>query len=187
MTERLEGQPHAPGAGMPPAERLVNLTEHAVSVESRVASPLGDDGAPVPSMATFAPDGRLARVADGQARLGDGSLNTSAGLLNVTRLKRRPGPVVGLPPAEPGVRYLVSRITALAVPDRTDLVFPFGERRDDHGRVNGVAGLAVFPARPGHQGAVPGLAARGPRSAVPGGRWPRSGAPACCSRWPPLS
>ena len=159
MTEQLGNQLHAFRAEIPPAERLVNLTEHAVSVESRVTSPSGDDGAPMPSMATFAPDGRLARVADNQAWLDDGSLNTSAGLLNITRLKRRPAPVVGLPPAEPGVRYLVSRITALAVRDRTDLVFPFGERRDDYGRVNGVAGLGCIPGRPGHHGPVPGLAA----------------------------
>ena len=50
--------------------------------------------------------------------LGDGSVNTPSGLLRETCVRRRPGPVAGLPAAEPGVRYLMSRITALAVRDR---------------------------------------------------------------------
>ena len=50
MTERPEGQPYVLGAGLPPVERLVNLTEHTVAVESLVTSPGGDDGAPVPSI-----------------------------------------------------------------------------------------------------------------------------------------
>ena len=147
MTERPGDQPHAPGAAQPPLERLVNLTGHAITVEWLTTSPDGECGAPVPATATFAPDGRLARVLDDQARLDDdGSVNTPGGLLRETRLRRRPGPVAGLPPAEPGVRYLVSRITALAVRDRPDLVFPFGELRDGQGRVTGVSGLAAFPA-----------------------------------------
>jgi hypothetical protein len=146
MTEPLEGRADPQSTEVSPAERLVNLTEHVVTVESLIRSPRGDS-APVPSTAAFAPDGRLARVADEQAWLSDDSMNTPAGLLKVTELRRRPGSVTGLPPAEPGVRYLVSRITALAVRDRPDLVFPFGERRDDQGRVTGVSGLAAF--RPG--------------------------------------
>jgi hypothetical protein len=145
MTERPGDQPHALGA-LPPLERLVNLTDHAITVDLLTTSPHGEDGAPVPGTATFAPDGRLARVLDDQVRLGDGSVNTPSGLLRETRLRRRPGPVAGLPPAEPGVRYLVSRITALAVHGRPDLVFPFGERRDAQGRVTGVRGLAAFPS-----------------------------------------
>ena len=146
MTEPPEGQLHLHGAEVSAAERLVNLTEHAVTIESLVGSPR-DDGASVPSVVTFPPDGRLARVADKQAWLSDGSMTTPAGPLKVTQLRRRSGSVHGLPPAEPGVRYLVSRITALAVRDRADLVFPFGESRDAQGRVTGVSGLAAF--RPG--------------------------------------
>jgi hypothetical protein len=73
-------------------------------------------------------------------------MNTPGGLLQVTRLRRCPGPVAGLPAAEPDVRYLVSRITAQVVRDRTDLVFPFGELRDEKGRIAGVSGLAAFPS-----------------------------------------
>jgi hypothetical protein len=84
---------------VPPAERLVNLTEHAVAVDSLRVSPVGDDGgSAVPSTAIFAPDGRLARVADDEARLGDGFLNTPEGRLRVNRL-RRSRRVAGLPPA----------------------------------------------------------------------------------------
>ena len=89
MTERAADQPHALSAGRPPAERLVNLTEHKVAVDSLMTSPGGGDGAPVPSTATFSPDGRLARVDDDQARLSGGWLNTPGGLLRVTRLRRR--------------------------------------------------------------------------------------------------
>jgi hypothetical protein len=147
MTERAEAGPRVLGAELPPVERLVNLTEHAVAVDSlRVALPGDGDGSPVPAMATFAPDGRLARVADDRARLSDGWLNTPDGLLQMTRL-RRSRRVTGLPRAEPGTRYLVSRITALAARGRADLVFPFGERRDEQGRVAGALGLGVFRPR----------------------------------------
>jgi hypothetical protein len=147
MTERPGGQRYVPGAGLPPVERLVNLTEHDVAVESLVRSLGGDDGAAVPSTVVFTPDGQLARVTDEQARLGEGWLNTPDGLLRLARLQRRPGRVSGLPPTQPGVRYLVSRVTALAVRDRDDLVFPFGELRDAQGRVTAVSGLAAL--RPG--------------------------------------
>jgi hypothetical protein len=39
-------------------------------------------------------------------------------------------------------------VTALAARDRGDLVFPFGEIRDEHGRVTGAQGLASFRPRP---------------------------------------
>ncbi len=146
MTERAAAGPQAPGAGLAP-EKLVNLTGHPVSVDALGTSPAGDDGgSPAPSRATFAPDGPAARVADDQARLGDGRLNTPDGLVRVTRL-RRSGLVIGLPPATPGTRYLVSRVTALAARDRDDLVFPFEEQRDAQHRVIAVSGLAAFRPR----------------------------------------
>ena len=101
--------------------------------------------------------------------LGDGSVNTPSGLLRETCLRRRPGPVAGLPAAEPGVRYLMSRITALAVRDCLDLVFPFDEQRDDQGQVTGVRGLAAFPP-------CSAVNVRNPE-------WRRRG---CCPAWSPL-
>jgi hypothetical protein len=148
MAEQSEDRPHVRDAALPPVERLVNLTEHAITVESLTSSTHGEGGVPVPLMVTFEPDGRLARVPDDRARLGEGWVNTAAGLLRETRLRRRAGSVAGLPAPEPGVRYLVSRVTALAVRDRKDLVFPFVELRDERGRMTGVRGLASFPPGP---------------------------------------
>lgn len=146
MTDETEEQPHVLGAMLPPVERLVNLTEHAITVESLTTSLNKEDGAPVPSMATFTPDGRLTRIPDGHTWLDEGWINTPSGLLRETCLRRRIGSALGLPPAEPGVRYLVSRMTALAARDRMDLVFPVEKFRDKQGRVIAARGLATFPS-----------------------------------------
>jgi hypothetical protein len=50
--------------------------------------------------------------------------------------------VTGLPPAEPDVLLIVSRLVALAAPDRPDLVFPHTPVRDDTGRIQGCRALA---------------------------------------------
>jgi hypothetical protein len=97
-------------------------------------------------MVAIAPDGRVARVADDSAVLGEEEwLNAGGGLIRHVRL-RRSRRVTGLPPAEPGVRYLVSRVTALAAWGRADLVFPFGEVREG-GRIVAVRGVASFRVR----------------------------------------
>ena len=80
---------------------------------------------------------------DDEARLGGHLLNISSGLVSLTRL-RRDGRLVDLPAPEPGTRYLVSRLTALAARGRADLVFPFGEIRDGDGRITGAYGLGSF-------------------------------------------
>jgi hypothetical protein len=92
------------------------------------------------------PDGRFARVDDDAARLQEHLLNTDSGAVRLTRL-RRLGRLVDLPPPQSGTRYVVSRVTALAARDRSDLVFPFGEMRDGGGRVVGARGLASFRPR----------------------------------------
>ena len=48
------------------------------------------------------------------------------------------------PCAEPGTRYLVSRLTAHAARHRADLVFPLAEIRDSQGRVVGARGLGTY-------------------------------------------
>jgi hypothetical protein len=143
MTERsdeLSRKPEAEPLPLPRTEQLV----HAVTVESLETAGAARDSAPVPSMVSYPPDGQVARVRDELSQQGDAWVHTPGGLLRVTRLRRRPSPVTGLPPAVPGVRYLVSRITAQAARDRADLVFPFGERRDNEGRVTDVSGLGAF-------------------------------------------
>lgn len=144
MTEQAEEQSRVLDAVAPPVERLVNLTSHAVTVESLATGESAQGSAPVPATATFVPDGRVARVLDESSEPGGGWVNTPAGLLRETRLQRRGAPVVGLPPAVPGVRYLVSRITAQAARHRRDLVFPFGERRGSQGQITRVSGLGAF-------------------------------------------
>ena len=134
------------GDAVPPAERLVNLTEHEIVVESQLPPDAGGEwGSPEPSAMRIQPAGGSARVDDDRAELGGLWVNASADLVRVTRL-RRSRRVVGLPAAEPGVRYLVSRVTALAARHRGDLVFPFGEEREG-GRVVRVRGVAAFPRR----------------------------------------
>ncbi len=139
--------PYDPDAVLPPAERLVNLTEHDVVLEAVIPSAPGEEpGSGTSSEVRLPPDGRFARVDDARADLGDGWLNAGTSLITLTRL-RRSGELMDLPPAQPGARYIVSRITALAARRRRDLVFPFGEVRDSAGRITRARGLASF--RPG--------------------------------------
>src|SRR6266536_4271639 len=113
-----QGTQRIAGDVLPPAERLVNLTEHDGVGEAR-ALPAGYGAweAAEPSTVTIQPAGGFARVDDDRARLGDWWVNASAGLVRVTRL-RRSRRVVDLPVPERGVRYLVPRVTALAARHR---------------------------------------------------------------------
>lgn len=62
MTERPDDQPVVLGARLPPVERLVNLTEHAIMVDSLTTSSDEEDGAPAAAV-------RLGhRPASGRAR-----------------------------------------------------------------------------------------------------------------------
>lgn len=54
------------------------------------------------------------------------------------------GPVVGMPEPRPNTIFVVSRVTAAAVPSRTDLYFPYREVRDDKGTIVGCEGLGRF-------------------------------------------
>ena len=125
-------------------ERLVNLTGHDVMLVARPRN--GSDAVAEPSLACVPPGGRFARVDDGAARVRERLIDTESGVVRLTWL-RRSGRLAGLPAPEAGIRYVVSRVTALAARDRGDLVFPFDEIRDEQGRVTGARGLAAF--RPG--------------------------------------
>jgi CDP-diacylglycerol pyrophosphatase len=52
------------------------------------------------------------------------------------------GEEVPLPNQQEGVFYIVSRITAEALPDRSDLLMVDGTVRDDDGRIIGCTGFA---------------------------------------------
>ncbi len=133
---------------LPAAERLVNLTPHDIVVHASTIPREGDDlDHAEPTALRLAPLGGYARVDDYDATRGRSWLNTGTGLVPVTRL-RRSGKLVGLPPAQRGTRLVVSRITAQAARHRSDLVFPFGEIRDDAGQIVAASGLAAFGQRP---------------------------------------
>lgn len=87
------------------------------------------------------PDGQVRIPSEGVARVLDHPREDSV-VDGVPILALTTGDVVGLPDPEPGVLLLVSRVLALAVTDRADLVFPFGEIRDESGRIVAVAALA---------------------------------------------
>lgn len=62
-------------------------------------------------------------------------------LIPVAYVARNGHRVVDLPPREPGVTLIVSRLVA-EHSTRDDLVFPHGEVRDDNGRIIGCTRLA---------------------------------------------
>lgn len=104
--------------------RLVNYTPHAVL--------------------TYRPDGGepLDLPQRGNARCSEEYLpgGEFPGGLPVTLM--RYGEVTGLPSPEVGTVYLVSQLVVAALPDRTDLAFPAGLVRDDHGAIVGFRYLA---------------------------------------------
>lgn len=111
--------------------RVVNLTPHTVGVMPES----GPD-------AVFPATGAVARVRE----VIDGTtwVTTAEGRVQVESL-RYADSVDHLPDPQPGVLYLVSRVTAAAV-DRPDLVFPQGELRDEHGAIIGCRALGTFHA-----------------------------------------
>lgn len=104
--------------------RIVNLTPHSVVVR-------GGDGV------------ETAFPSEGQARVTDDASDAPQ-LAGVPVAEVMPGKVTGLPEPTEGVVYLVSRVLAAACPERTDLVFPFREIRDEGGAIAAVSSLARF-------------------------------------------
>lgn len=114
--------------------RVINLTPHAVTVIPESEEPI-----------TFPASGSVARVREASGT--PAWLHTANGTvpLSVVSYVDR---VDDLPDPEPGVIYLVSRVTAAAV-DRPDLVFPQGELRDERGTIIGCRALGTFHANTG--------------------------------------
>lgn len=119
MTERRQVQPL----------RMRNLTPHTVRVL---------DGERV--TAVWPPSGRFARVVE--ARRAGRALTTDIGEVPLVEVTYSPD-VVDLPPEQPGVAYVVSRVLAAAVA-RDDLYFPADEVRDESGGIVGCRALARF-------------------------------------------
>ena len=111
------------GANHAVAMRIINLTPHRVTVRNAGREWSFDSVG-------------MARVQDSADPAGEAA--------GVPVVRVRTGAVVGLPAPSPGVTYLVSRVLAAALPERQDLVFPFGEIRDEGGRIVAVESLGRF-------------------------------------------
>lgn len=107
--------------------KIVNLTPHALNfldAENRIVLTVPSSG--------------LARAA--QRRESIGTIDADGVTLPVTRSVF--GAVEGLPAPEAGTIYIVSAITAQAVPEREDVFIVDDSVRDENGRIIGVRGLA---------------------------------------------
>lgn len=107
--------------------KIVNLTPHALNF-------IGADGETVLTV----PSSGVARAK--QTRVAIGCVETDGAALPVCRTTY--GAVDGLPAPEDGTVYVVSALTAQAVPDRADVYITDDAVRDDAGRVIGCRGLA---------------------------------------------
>lgn len=113
---------------------LRNLTPHPVTVHTAQA------------VIDIPPSGEVARCAEGD--VDDHSCSTAVfvGGHSVTVITDRTLPlVIGLPDTAPDVLLIVSRLVALAAPQRNDLVFPYSPVRDRTGRIVGCRFLAYPP------------------------------------------
>jgi hypothetical protein len=112
---------------------LENLTPHAVTL-------VGPDGQTV----EIPPSGTVARCVVTRVTVGTVRVGTIEVPVSVTSM----GEVTDLPPARPGVAYVVSRVVAEAATDREDLLVPDDAVRDDAGRIVGCRALArVRPSK----------------------------------------
>ncbi len=114
---------------------LVNLTPHPVLIKT-------DSGVTV----RIPPSGRVARCRTEPDRvLGTVQVDGHSVALVVNDVTSA---VCGLPEPEEGVLLVVSRLVALAAPQRRDIVFPHDPVRDDTGRTTGCRVLAQVPPPP---------------------------------------
>lgn len=121
--------------------KLVNLTPHDVVIE----------GEPGPAIAVTIPaDGRIAHLQE-KVGIAFGGPVVSGG--HVIQLRTVSYGDASLPAPEPGVMYIVPRLTAMAYPRRMDLCFPGGEIRDSAGRVTDRCRYLAIVSMTSHQAA----------------------------------
>lgn len=113
--------------------KFVNLTPHEVVLF---------DGEEV--AVRFPPDGRFARVASTAASVDQVEVDENK--IDIAHLVT--GEVTDLGPPRPGVIYIVSRVTAAALPERHDLVFPDDDVRDHANQLIGCRRFGRFSRPP---------------------------------------
>ena len=127
--------PLAPGRDAPPKadtndieafSRLVNLTPHSIDVivDSTIVMSIPPE--PVPALIADDEPAPMEPIAD------------------VPVIAITAGRLTGLAEPEPGVAYVVSRLSAMAAEGRNDVFFPEPLVRNDRNQVIGCAGLARF-------------------------------------------
>lgn len=111
---------------------MVNLTSHPVCFWH-----------PERGKVCISPSGRKARLDTQDEHMG--SLTYMGCSLEI--VYRRPTKVIGLPPPQTGVGYIVSRIVLENCPDRTDLFSPdvLTAERDENNNVTAVSRLLAKP------------------------------------------
>ena len=108
---------------------IMNMTPHAINL-------MDAEGTVI---MTVEPSGIIARAA--QTREQTGTLDLGNGVQFPVN-KSVYGEVVGLPAAEEGTIYVVSALTAQAVPERADVFIVDNAVRDEAGRIIGCMGFA---------------------------------------------
>lgn len=106
---------------------LINLTQHTITF-------LGPSGEKV----ELPPSGAVARASLQRGQVAE----VIFGGLTIPVYKVLPAGQAIIPPAVPGVHYVVSRLVAEVCSDRDDLLVPDDLVRDEEGRVLGCRALA---------------------------------------------
>ena len=104
--------------------RIINLTPHSITFVDDVGN----------TVLTVEPSGQVARCSVAREKIG------MIGGIPVN--KSRFGEVENLPEPEEGTIYIVSALTAQAVPERDDVFITDDAVRDEQGRVIGCRALA---------------------------------------------
>ena len=104
--------------------KIVNLTPHSITFFDAAGN----------AVLTVEPSGQIARCSVAREKIGD--------INGIPVNKSKFGEVENLPEPEEGTIYVVSALTAQAVPDRPDVFIVDDAVRDEQGRIIGARALA---------------------------------------------
>lgn len=116
-----------------------NLTPHMLNI-------IAADGSTIFNIAPEG-NGNIARVSSSSSIVGTIRVSSSPSIvgtisgINVSR--QTFGKVMGLPDAQDGIIYIVSRMVKDRVPDRPDVLVPGAPVRDSEGKIIGANGLSL--------------------------------------------